>query len=122
MYCPSNICSRSPAIFIRYKRPESSKKTCKVHHCADDTNLLCLGNSIKKLNKLVNAGLKRLVNWLNANKFSLNVKKTEIVIFKSNQIKFEGDLKIKLSGKRLYPTESVKHLVAKIDANLNWQY
>ena len=74
------------------------------------------------MNKLVNAGLKRLVNWLNANKFSLNVKKTEIVIFKSNQIKFEGDLKIKLSGKRLYPTESVKHLVAKIDANLNWQY
>ena len=39
---------------------------------------------------------------------SLNVKKTEMVIFKSKQKKFDGDLKIKLSDKRLYPTESVK--------------
>ena len=30
---------------------------------------------MKKLNKLVNADLKHLVNWLNANKMSLNVKK-----------------------------------------------
>ena len=50
-------------------------KFCKVHHFVDDTNLLCLSNSIKKLNKLVNADSKRLVNWLNANKISLKVKK-----------------------------------------------
>ena len=50
-----------------------------VHHFADDINLLWLCNSIKKLNK-----------------FSLNVKKTEMVIFKTKQKKFEGDLKIKL--------------------------
>ena len=49
------------------------------------TNLLCLGNSIKKLSKLVNADWKRLVNWLNASKISLNAKKTEMVIFKSKQ-------------------------------------
>ena len=48
-------------------------KFCKVHHFADDTNLLCLSNSIKKLNKLVSADLKHLLNWLNANKISLNV-------------------------------------------------
>ena len=29
---------------------------------------------IKKLNKLVNADLKLLVNWVNADKISLNVK------------------------------------------------
>ena len=52
-----------------------AKKFCKVHHFADDTNVLCLSNSIKKLNKLVNAGLKHPVNWLNANKISLKVKK-----------------------------------------------
>ena len=92
-------------------------KFCKVHHIADDTNLLCLSNSIKKLNKLINAELKHLANSLNANKISLNVKKTETVIFKSKQKKFEGDLKIKLCGKRLYPTESVKYLGLKIDTN-----
>ena len=54
--------------------------------------------------------LKHLVNCLNANKISLNVEKTEMVIFQSKQKKFEGDLKIKLCGKIIYPTESVKYL------------
>ena len=42
-------------------------KSCKVHYFADGTNLLCLSNSIKKLNKLNNAALKHLANCLNAN-------------------------------------------------------
>ena len=73
----------SPGCYISWldvKDLNQAIKFCKVHHFADYTNLLCLGNSIKKLNKLVNADLKRLVNRLNANKISLNVKKTEIVI------------------------------------------
>ena len=49
-------------------------KFCRAHRFADDTNLLCMSNSIKKLNKLVNADIKHLVNWLNANKISVNVK------------------------------------------------
>ena len=49
------------------------------------------------------------------------MKKTEI-IFKSKQKKLEGDLKIKLCGKRLYPAESVKYLGVKIDSNLTWQH
>ena len=97
-------------------------KFCKVHHFAGDTNLLCLSNSIKKLSRLVNADLKHLLNWLSANKISLNVKKTEMIIFKSKRKKLEADLKIKLCGKRLYPTESVKYLGVKIDANLTWQH
>ena len=46
----------------------------EFYHFANDANLLCLSNSTKKLNKLVNAHLERLVNWLNANKISFNVK------------------------------------------------
>ena len=45
-----------------------------------------------------------------------------MVIFKSNQKKFEGDSKIKLCGKRLYPTESVKYQGVTIDTTLSWQY
>ena len=45
-----------------------------------------------------------------------------MVIFKSKQEKLEGDLKIKLCGKRIYPTESVKYLGIKIDTNLTWQH
>ena len=74
------------------------------------------------MNKLVNADLKHLVDWLNTNKISPTVKETEMAIFKSKQKKFEGDLEIKLCGKRLYPTESVKCLGVKTDANLNWEH
>ena len=65
-----------PLLFLLYINDlNQAIKFCKVHHFADDTNLLYLSNSIKKLNKLVNDDLKHLLNWLNANKISLNVKK-----------------------------------------------
>ena len=83
--------------------------------------MLYLGKSIKKLNKLVNIDLKNLLYWLNANKISLNVKKTELVIFKSKQKQFDGEIKLKLSHKRLFPTDSVKYLGVKIDGNLLWK-
>ena len=112
-----------PLLLVLYINDfNQATKFCKVHYFADDTNLLCLSNSLKKLNQIVNAGLKHLVNWLNSNKISLNVKKKEIEIFKSKQKKFEGDLKIKLCGKTLYPIEIVKYLVVKIDTNLSRQY
>ena len=72
-----------PLLFLLYINDlNRAIKFCNVHHFVDDTNLLCLSNSIKKLNKLANADLKQLVKWLNANKISLNVKKTEMVVFK----------------------------------------
>ena len=43
-------------------------------------------------------------------------------MFKSKLTKFETDLKVRIRGKRLYPTESPKNLEVKIDANFNWQY
>ena len=52
-----------PLLFLLYINDlNQAIKFCKVHHFADDTNLLYLGKSIKKLNKLVNTGLKSLVN------------------------------------------------------------
>ena len=44
-----------------------------------------------------------------------------MVIVKSKQKKFEGDLKI-ICGIRPYPTESIKYLGVKIDTNLSWKY
>ena len=45
-----------------------------------------------------------------------------MVIFKSKQKRLEGDLKIKLCGKRLYSTESVKYIGVKIGTNIIWQH
>ena len=57
-------------LFLLYiKDLNQAIKFRKVHHFADDTNLLCLSSSIKKPNKLVSANLKHLANWLIKIKF-----------------------------------------------------
>ena len=96
-------------------------KYCKVHHFADETNLLYTNNSIKKLNKMLNKDLKNLTNWLNANKISLNVDKTEMILFKLIKKPLDCQLKLQPNGKRLYQISSVKYLGIKIDQYLNWQ-
>ena len=112
-----------PLLFLLYINDlHRAIKFCKVHHFADDTNLLFLTNSIRKLNKLINTDLKNLSNWLNANKISLNVKKTETIIFKSRRKKYEGVIKLKLNRQRPHSSNNVKYLGIKIDENLNWKH
>ena len=112
-----------PLLFLIYINDlNKALKFCKVHHFADDTNLLHFSKSIYRLNKYVNLDLKNLTYWLNTNRISLNVKKTDLVIFKHQRKKLDGPIKIKLNRKRLYPSKSVKYLgIVKIDENLNWK-
>ena len=42
-----------------------------------------------------------------------------MVVFKSKHKQFDGEIKLKLSCKRLFPTDSVKYLGVKIDGNLS---
>ena len=95
-------------------------KTSATFHFADDTCLLNVKQSIKEINKSVNKDLKSLLHWLNANKISLNVTKTEVVIFRAKGKVFDTDLKLKMCGKKLYPSHHVKYLVVYLDEYLNW--
>ena len=100
-----------PLLFLLYINDlHVAIKHSKVHHFADDTNLLIINKSLKRLNKLLNSDLKNFTNWLNANKISLNVSKTELIIFKRKRKPLDLNMKIKLNGKRLYPTDSIKYL------------
>ena len=71
-------------------------------HFADDTYFLNIKSAIKKINKCVNKGLRSLSKWLNANKIYFNITKTEVLIFKCKSRVFDTDLKLKLSGKKLF--------------------
>ena len=67
--------------------------------------------------------MKQLNNWLrSANKISLNVEKIELRIFKSPRKVLSDEIKIlkKLTGKRLYLSNSVKYLGVRIDKFLHW--
>ena len=69
-------------------------KYSKVHHFADDKNLLHFNNSIKKIKKLVGHELKYLPYWLNANKICLNVSKTEVILLRSIRNQTETTLEL----------------------------
>ena len=69
--------------FIYISDLNTTNKQNKIHHFADDTTLLHINSSIKKLNKAINSDLRNLTNWFNANNISLNVSKTELILFES---------------------------------------
>ena len=52
-----------------------------MYHFADDANLLYPNISLKRINKYINHDLRLIVHWLFANGISLNISKTEIVLF-----------------------------------------
>ena len=93
----------------------------RLHHFADDTNLLNINKSPKHLNKFINVDLKNLTKWLNANKISWNVSKTEMVSFRPKRKSMDFNLKIWLNGKQPYETNSLKYLGIRIDNKLNWK-
>ena len=49
-------------------------------------------------------------DWLNSNRISLNVSKTEFVIFRSQRKSINSEINIKLNGKRLFPSSHIKYL------------
>ena len=66
--------------------------------------------------------MKLISKWLNANKIYLNAEKTELIIFRHPMKVFDYNLKIKINGKRLFESQSVKYLGIIIDAHLKWDY
>ena len=102
-----------PLLFLIYINDlHNAIKNSKVFHFADDTNLLNISDSPKKMQKLLNADLKILYDWLLANKISLNCDKTEIIFFHKPK-------KIKMNGHRIRPSHSIKYLGMHLDETLN---
>ena len=96
-------------------------QTSLVHHFADDTNLIVSDRNLKNLRLKMNEELKSLYEWLCANRISLNVVKTEFLLFRNNLSK-NGNFKftLRLNSKTLYESHHVKYLGFIIDNKLNW--
>ena len=52
---------------------------------ADDTNISYAASTLSELENVINSELKNLKYWLEANKLSLNIAKTEFMIIGSRQ-------------------------------------
>ena len=59
--------------------------------------------------------------WLQANKRSLNIKKTQIIIFKTRKKQLKGEIKVKINDQEIKQVESTKFLGIYIDSTLTWK-
>ena len=110
-----------PQLFLLYINDlHRSVKYSKTYHFADDTNIMQSYKFLDVLSKNLNKDLKSLSQWLKANKLCLNVSKTELIIFHRNTAIIDHTLKLKLDGKRLSPSQSVKYLGVILDEHLQW--
>ena len=100
-----------PLLFLLYiNNLHRSVKHSKTYHFADDTNIMQSNKSLDVLSQNLNKDPKSLLQWLKANKLSLNISKTKLIIFHRNTASIDHTLKLKLDGKKLSPSQSVKYL------------
>ena len=110
--------------------------TCKVSpmmKCiifADDTNFLYTGDDIAEICKTVSTQLDKLSTWLNANKLSLNVSKTNFMVLSRKKINNTLIVSINervyitrflgvLIGHQLDWTDHIKRITNKIAKNVS---
>ena len=63
----------------------------------------------------------KVSSWLRANKLSLNIKKTQIIIFKAKNKKLHESIDVKLNNEKIKQVKSIKFLGINIDSNLTWK-
>ena len=87
----------------------------EMHNFAGEVNVRKFNSCVNPINKQIKFDLKNLANWSNANKIFFNFSKIELALF-------DRDLKVKLNGKRLYESDSVKYLGIQIEKfTLAWK-
>ena len=92
-----------PLLFLIYINDlHSAIKHSTVYHFADDTSLLQIDKSYKKIQKNLNYDLKCLCNWLLANIISLNTTKTELIFFRKHSEIIPENINIKINGHKIY--------------------
>ena len=87
---------------------------------ADDTTLIFSDTSISKLENKMQCGIDQLYVWLNINKLSLNIDKTNILLFNIRNINDNVKLKLKIDNKEIRNVEMIKFLGIIIDNKLDW--
>ena len=95
---------------------------CKVSMYADDTALYYASNSVDDIIKCINEDLTSVNNWLQCNKLSLNVKKSEFMLIGSRQrlTTVDQNMTVQINGKIVTKVDKCKHLGVIIDKNLTW--
>ena len=94
---------------------------------ADNTNIIYANNNLRTLESTVNSELAKVSEWLKANKLTLNIKKSNYIIFRPRQktMPFVPQVKIfnptSNTQTSLEIKDFVKYLGIMIDSDLSWK-
>ena len=111
--------SYSLSIFLNYSG-NSAVAFSKIHHFADDTNMLYTSNSLKDINRNVNCDLRHIVEWLRANKISLNSGKTELVLLRSKNNEITKNMNFSISEQKINILCKTKYLGLRLEEHLTF--
>ena len=78
-------------------------------------------NHLKKINKYINHDLSQIVQWLRANRISLNAIKTEIILFRP-KTKTTKHPNFRISGQKVNIVKQTKYLGIYLDEHLLWNF
>ena len=109
-----------PKFFILYLNDITQvSKLLKFIIFADDTNVLYSHKDTKMLTNIINNELKKLEVWFSVNKLSLNVLKTNYMLF--SKCKKTENMEIYMNNSGISRVKVTKFLGVIIDENLNWK-
>ena len=110
-----------PLLFLLYINdlPNISKKL-KIFLFADDTNIYLESDNLKTLETDMNNELLILYDWLCVNRLSLNVTKTNFVLFHSHK-KRDFPISIKINNEEIEEKQYIKYLGVLIDSQLTFK-
>ena len=83
--------------------------------------LFCSHKNLQSLEQNLNMQLHNVNQWLCANKLSLNIDKSNFVIFHPPQKKIEYTVKLQINNKIIEEKKCIKYLGIFIDCHLNWK-
>ena len=90
----------------------------------ENTNLFFSNNDIQALCSAVNMELEKISEWFKANTLSLNIKKTNYILFHKDCTKDDLPLKVtdlKFVNSLLKRKASIKFLGVMLDENVSWR-
>ena len=85
---------------------------------ADDTNLLISSHSLESLSVIAITVLAKLAKWFRLNKLSLNVNKTNYILFHNNRKKLLTQIKLTIDNITIEQTDKAQFLRIIINQNL----
>lgn len=87
---------------------------------ADDTNIFFSSADLDELSNQVNNELAKFSYWFKDNKLSLNIKKTNFMIFRARNRHIQANLEIKIDGIKIEEVTKTKFLGVILNNTLTW--